>query len=74
VSVVRSALEFVKESNKRMKSDVVETPLDFVRLLNERWKSTEIETPLDMLRILNREKMVEKTTEKLLKRIRGEDK
>uniref|UniRef100_A0A7J2U3S8 Uncharacterized protein n=1 Tax=Ignisphaera aggregans TaxID=334771 RepID=A0A7J2U3S8_9CREN len=69
---MRSVLEFVKERNKRMKSDVVETPLDLLRLLNKRWRSTRIETPLDMLRILNREKRVQEVTEKLLERVRGE--
>jgi hypothetical protein len=71
VVAVKRLLDVVKESNKRMRSDVVLTPLDFVRLLNARWRSWKIETPLDMLRVLNREKRIKKTTEQLLERVRA---
>jgi len=67
---VKSLLDVVKESNKRMRSNVVLTPLDFVRLSNIRWRSLRIETPLDMLRVLNYKRRVEKTTEQLLEKVR----
>lgn len=50
---------------------MMRTPFVALKEANKRASSTKVETPLDFLRELNRERELESSTKKVLKRVRG---